>query len=47
MSKRFMVVVKNVVISFKYEYGRLNLMLRCDVTDDVTSVKILLLDDMR
>ena len=38
-SKRFIVIVKNVVISFKHEYKRLNLTLRCDVTDDVTSVK--------
>ena len=38
-SKRFIVIVKNVVISFKREYRRLNLTLPCDVTDDVTSVK--------
>ena len=38
-SKRFMIIVKNVVISFKHEYRRLNLTLRCDVTEDVTSVK--------
>ena len=38
-SKRFIVIVKNVVISFKHEHKRLNLMFRCDVTDDVTGVK--------
>ena len=38
-SKRFIVIVKNVVIKFKHEYRRLNLTLRCDVTDDITSVK--------
>ena len=38
-SKRFIVIVKKVVISFKYEYRRLNLTLRCDVADDVTSGK--------
>ena len=38
-SKRFIVIVKSVIISFKREYRRLNLTLRCDVTDDVTSVK--------
>ena len=38
-SKRFIVTVKNVVISFKHEYSRLNSTLRCDVTDDVISVK--------
>ena len=38
-SKRFIVIVKNMVISFKHEYKRLNLTLRCDVTDDVISVK--------
>ena len=37
-SKCFIVIVKNV-ISFKHEYRRLNLTLRCDVTDDIMSVK--------
>ena len=37
-SKRFVVIAKNV-ISFKHEYRRLNLTLRRDVADDVTSVK--------
>ena len=31
--------MKNVVISFKHEYRRLNLTLLCDVTNDVTSVE--------
>ena len=38
-SRRYIVIVKNVVISFKHEYRRLNLTLLCDVTNDVTSVK--------
>ena len=38
-SESFIVTVKNVVISFKHECRRLGLTLRCDVTDDVTSVK--------
>ena len=38
-SKRFIIIVRNVVISFKHEYRRLNLTLRCDVTDDVISFK--------
>ena len=37
-SKRFVAIAKNV-ISFKHEYRRLNLTLRRDVADDVTSVK--------
>ena len=38
ISKRFIVIVKNEIL-FKHEYRRLYFMLRCDVTDDVTSVK--------
>ena len=38
-SKRFIVIVKIVVISFKHEYTRLDLTLRCVVTDGVTSDK--------
>ena len=38
-SRRFIVIVKNVVISFKHEYRRLNLMLLCDVSNDVTSME--------
>ena len=39
MSKRFMVIVKNVVISFKLEYRRPTLTSRCEVTDDIISVE--------
>ena len=38
-SKRFIVNVKNVVISFKHQHRRLNLTLRCDLNDGITSVK--------
>ena len=39
MSKRFIVIVKNVVISFKHEYRRPTMTSRCDVTDDVISIE--------
>ena len=39
MSIRFVVIVKNVVISFKHEYTRPTLTSRCDVTDDVISIE--------
>ena len=39
MTKRFIVIVKNAVISFKHEYRRPNSTSRCDVTDDVISVE--------
>ena len=36
---RFLVIVKNVVISFIKEYRGLNLRPPCDVTDDVIIMK--------
>ena len=39
ISKHFMVIVKNVIISLKHEYRRLNVMLGCDVITNVISVK--------
>ena len=39
MSKRFVVIVKNVVMSFKHEYRRPHLTSRCDITNDVISME--------
>ena len=39
ISTHFVVIVKNVVISFKHEYRSLNLTLHCDVIADVISVE--------
>ena len=39
-------VAENVTISFKHEYRRHTLTLRCDVIGDVIVMKIILVDDL-
>ena len=39
-------IAENVTISFKHEYRRHTLTLRCDVIGDVIVMKIILVDDL-